>query len=254
MIGLPVNNTPNAKRRCKEAFGVECEEPKQLRQAVWDKAFESWAAMDYAGVGVKRYRTYTKANHFICDKRGLTGSGWVAAIKMSSNYANLAGIPGNSQASSRRCRRCGYVFETLVHVLGAFEFGLNRRNARHHKVKHAIAELLRSKGLQKVDEAPCQDAHGSMRRVDILAIDERCRRAYIVDQTVRFETNADVDEAVREERRRIYESCIPDLKERYGHDGDYDNEVLGLWFGARGAVGQSVNKFYEHFVQRELFL
>ena len=235
------------KRRCKEALGVEGEEPRRLREAVRDKAFEDWSAMDYAGVGAKHYKTYAKANHFICDKKGLTGSEWVAAIKMTNNYANLAGVPGNSQASSRRCRRCGYEFETLAHVLGACEFGLNRRNARHHKVKHAIADLIRSKGLRAVDEAPCRDAHGSMRRVDILAIDERCRKAYIVDPTVRFETNADVDKAVREEKQRIYESCIPDLKERYGHDGDYEYEVLGLWFGARGAVGQSVLDLFERF-------
>ena len=99
-------------------------------------------------------------------------------------------------------------------MLGACDFGLNRRNARHHKVKHALARLLSSKGLQVEDEVTCQDAHGSTRRIDILVIDDDGKRAYIVDPTVRFETNADVDKQVRDEKRAIYESCIPDLKSR----------------------------------------
>lgn len=234
------------KNQCKEALGVEGENPKQLRQAVRDRHFETWSAMDYSGVGVKHFKTYTKANRFVCDKKGLSGSEWVAAIKLTNNYANLAGVPGNSQASSRRCRRCGRETESVSHVLGACDYGTLRRNARHHKVKHALASLLSSKGLRVIDEAPCSDAQGSMRRVDILAIDERSKKAYIVDPTVRFETNADVDKSVRDEKRSIYESCIPDLQRRYGHE-DYTYEVFGVWFGARGAVGESALELFDKF-------
>ena len=67
-----------------------------------------------------------------------------------------------------------------------------------------------------------------MRRIDILAIDQRLKRAYIVDPTVRFETNKNIDESVREEKRRIYKSCVPNLKRRCGHT-DFEYEVPGVW-------------------------
>ena len=68
----------------------------------------------------------------------------------------------------------------------------------------------------------------------------------VIDPTVRFETNADVDAIVREEKSSIYESCIPDLKLRYGHE-DFEYEVIGIWFGARGAIGESVLKLFDRF-------
>ena len=234
------------KSRCKEELGVEGDEHRQLRSAVRDRYFASWSAMDYAGVGVRHFRNYPKANRFVSDKKGLSGSEWVAAIKISVNYANLAGVPGNSQSSSRRCRRCASEIESTAHVLGACEFGLNRRNARHHRVKHALAELLRAKGLQTFDEVPCQDGFGSVRRIDILAVDERRKMAYLIDPTVRFETNADVDRAVQEEKKSIYESCVPDLKQRFGHE-DFSYEVIGVWFGARGAIGESALNLFNRF-------
>ena len=234
------------KAECREALGVDGDDHRQLRQAVRERYRQAWAEMDYAGVGVKHFSNYPNANRFISDKKGLSGSEWVAAIKISHNYANLAGVPGNSQSSSRRCRRCASETETTAHVLGACEFGLNRRNARHHKVKHALAELLRAAGLQTFDEAPCRDRLGSTRRVDILAVDVQRKKAYVIDPTVRFETNADVDAIVREEKSSIYESCIPDLKLRYGHE-DFEYEVIGIWFGARGAIGESVLKLFDRF-------
>ena len=60
--------------------------------------------MDYAGVSTKHYKIHPRSNRFISNKNGLSGSEWVAAIKLSCNYANLAGVPG-VQMPNRCCRR-----------------------------------------------------------------------------------------------------------------------------------------------------
>ena len=233
---------------CKEALQVEGHTARQLRIAVREREFETWSRLPYAGVGVKHYKIHPQANRFVCNKSSLSSSEWVAAIKLNFHYANLAAVPGaKDQASSRFCRRCGNENETIGHVLGACEFGANRRNDRHHALKYKLAELLRENGFHTVDEAPCVDANGSNRRVDILAFDPKSNRAFIIDPTVRFETNREMDDEVQSEKSSTYEPCIPDLKERYRQFGDREFEVIGVWMGARGTVGTSLVGLFERF-------
>ena len=142
--------------------------------------------MDYAEVGVKHYKTSPKSNQFISNKNGLSGSEWVTWIKLSCGYANLAGVPGASQAPNRSCRRCNHENETISHVLGACPFGANRRDARHHTLKHRLAGMIREKGFHTVDEAACKDINGSNRFIDILAFDQESDRAYIIDPTSQY--------------------------------------------------------------------
>ena len=114
-------------------------------------------------------------------------------ITIRFNYANLAGVPGTSKAN-RRCRRCGTnETETPAHVLGKCPFGLNRRIALHHALKHRLADLLLEKGYFIVDEAQCEDEAGSTRYIDILAFDTKSNKAFLIDATIRFETSSDVD-------------------------------------------------------------
>src|SRR5699024_10892523 len=152
-------------------------------------------------------KTYPKANKFMMARSSLSTSEWVAALKLNTNYANLAGVPGVSgecsSASSIRCRRCGSENETIPHVLGACDFSHERRTERHHVVKRRLQALLQAQGLVCIDEATCVDKDGSSRRVDILAFDTKSDRAYIIDPTIRFETNEDLDDVVKKEKERI---------------------------------------------------
>ena len=127
-------------------------------------------------------------------------------------------------------------------MLGACGFGSNRRLARHHKLKHALAAMLRERGLQTIDEAGCSDASGGSRFIDILAFEPSpSRKAYIVDLTVRYEANEEIDEIVQSEKAAIYAPCIPDLQRRYKDEfGQRDYEVIGLWLGARGTISKGL--------------
>lgn len=65
----------------------------------------------------------------------------------------------------------------------------------------------------------------------------------MIDQTIRFETNRDMDTEVQAEKASIYEQCIRDLETKYGQFGTRQYEVIGLWFGARGVISNGVLDF-----------
>ena len=88
---------------------------------------------------------------------------------------------------------------------------------------------------------------GSSRRIDILAFDTKSERAFIIDPTIRFEKNEDIDEVVQKEKERIYRGCIQDLSRRYEQFGKRDFEVIGLWWGSRGTVSKGVETFFGRF-------
>ena len=180
-------------------------------------------------------------------KSTLSCSEWVAAVKLNTNYANLAGVPGTNSFASNRCRRCHSEIETPSHVLGACDFGGNQRNERHHAVKYKLNALLKAKGLECFDEASCVDNSGSKRRIDILAFDPKSNKAFLIDPTVRFETNRDMDSIVQKDKADIYEHCYKDLAERYKQYGIREYEVIGLWIGARGTISSSMVDFFDRF-------
>src|SRR5699024_2377680 len=182
------------------------------RAALRDKAFDGWSSLDYYGIGVKHFKTHPPANKFVCDKSTLSGSEWVAAIKLNVNYANLVGVPGISQQSQGpHCRHCvgseNLPREIPSHVLGFCPFGQRRRDDRHNRIKHQVRNLLEeTKRFDCFDEVTCVDGDGRNRRVDILAFEKGTNKAYIVDPTVRFESNRDVDTEVQLEKAGIYDS------------------------------------------------
>lgn len=200
---------------CRQALGLAGESSKELREAYRESEFVNWSSMNYAGIGVKHFKNNTRSNRFMISKNNLSNSEWTAALKLICNYANLAGVPG-TRKENNRCRRCvnEKKKETFNHVLGNCTFGQNRRNNRHHELKHKLNELIRSKNYYTMDEAFCIDESGSRLFIDILAFDNNSDMAYIIDPTIRFETNEDIDELILQEKRMIYEKCIEDLKKR----------------------------------------
>ena len=241
----------NEMNECRMALATEGQTAQQIRTALREKAFDEWAALDYQGIGVKHFKTYPKANRFMVDKSNLSGSEWVAAVKLNTNYANLNGVPGvNEQSQDRRCRRCpseNQSREIPSHVLGFCRFGLNRRNNRHHNIKHWIARLLKEKGFRCYDEVKCIDGQGSNRSVDILAFEPNTNKAFIIDPTIRYESNVDMDLVVQQEKQAIYGTCSTDLNNKYSQYGDREYEVIGLWLGARGSIGTGVTDFFDRF-------
>ena len=121
------------------------------------------------------------------------------------------------------------------------------RHARHNKVKHLLTSLLRGRGLDCYEEVQCTDKDGSVRKIDIVAFEPGSERAFIVDPTVRYETNGDIGQEVQKEKERLYASCAKSLNDLFGQHGRREYRVFGLWIGGRGTIGIEVEKFFEHF-------
>ena len=78
----------------------------------------------------------------------------------------------------------------------------------------------------------------------MLHLKKRSNEAFIIDPTIRFETNnKDQAKKVDLEKRTIYEGCVPFLKEKYRER--YNKfTVRGLLFGARGTIYSLTTEFF----------
>ncbi|KAJ4447265.1 hypothetical protein ANN_09269 [Periplaneta americana] len=93
----------------------------------------------------------------------------------------------------------------LGHVLGFCRKGEFLRNNRHHRVRGAIACLLRNKGWEVHEEVHCISVDDSHRRADITAINRQQQKAIIIDPTTRMERDLNQAHQVDQEKRAIYE-------------------------------------------------
>jgi len=236
------------RRLCFERLGIQGESVRQIRAILRTNEFTRWTEMSYLGVGVKHFQDFPKANRFVYDRSTMSTSEWTAAIKLNCGYVNLVGVPFvqtiGGQAATL-CRRCHRETETPAHVLGICPFNERLRIRRHDKIKTKLAELLRDKGYHCVVEAHCKDGDGCNRFVDILAAKAGQRTAFIVDPTIRWESNRDVGEEVQRDKTSTYESCVADIKQNYSFVYNKDIEVVGLWWGARGTVTTQVANFFD---------
>jgi hypothetical protein len=161
-------------------------------------------------------------------------------MKMVGNVTSVRVLPGRNTGNIRcRIQGCNEI-ETLPHVLGACKQGALLRNDRHNKIVNLIADELKTKGWKVHVEFPCLSSDGSNRRVDILAFNERTREGFIIDPTVRFENAITQSDDVDNEKKLIYEPCIPDILKKCNLK---KLKVIGLLIGARGTI----TKFFEDF-------
>uniref|UniRef100_T1HRZ2 Uncharacterized protein n=1 Tax=Rhodnius prolixus TaxID=13249 RepID=T1HRZ2_RHOPR len=94
---------------------------KKLRQTLRENAFEEWTRCKWQGIGAQHFRDAPKLNKFLFDKRILTGSEWINAIKLNSNYAPLRGVPGAGGQMvgevGTLCRKCDTVSDASYYNL-----------------------------------------------------------------------------------------------------------------------------------------
>ena len=243
-----ISNCTEEMNACVQKLNVSGETSKALRAELRNLSFEQWCSMKYQGAGVTHFKNHTPSNDFVYNKNSLSSSEWVAAIKLSCNYANLNGVPGVG-STSLLCRKCNRENETIAHVTGSCPSNNLLISSRHHSIKHFIADLLRALGFICFEEVYAIDTDGNSRYSDIVAFHPKSPEAYIIDPTIRYETS-DVrqDELVQIEKENIYKKCIPFYEEKYMESfGIRKWSVRGLWFGGRGTFGQSVTNFFSEF-------
>ncbi|KAJ4429872.1 hypothetical protein ANN_22076 [Periplaneta americana] len=74
-----------------------------------------------------------------------------------------------------------------------------------------IADVLKRRGWEVYEEIHCVSSLDSNRRADIVAIHRTQSKGLVLDPTIRFERDALQAQHVDEEKKSIYESCIPYL-------------------------------------------
>ncbi|KAJ4435195.1 hypothetical protein ANN_23771 [Periplaneta americana] len=179
------------------------------------RSFDSWCQLPHKGKGVVIYEEYPRANSWVSTKRNLSSSEYINAIKMPCNLTAVRSVPGRA-FSTTRCRQPGCnETETLGHVLGFCRKEELLRNNRHHRVRGAIACLLRNKGWEVHEEVHCISEDDSHRRADIIAINRQQQKAIIIDPTIRMERDLNQAHQVDQEKRAIYEPCIPYFSAKY---------------------------------------
>ena len=121
------------------------------------------------------------------------------------------------------------------------------RLARHNKVKHLITSLLRGKGFDCYEEVQCTDKDGSIRKVDIIAFEPGSETAFMVDPTIRYETNNDIGQDVQAEKEGLYASCAKSINDLFANHGKREFRVFGLWVGGRGTISREMEQFFKSF-------
>ncbi|KAJ4445039.1 hypothetical protein ANN_06838 [Periplaneta americana] len=144
-----------------------------LRDELRKRSFDSRCQLPHKGKGVVIYEEYPRANSWVSTRRNLSSSEYINAIKMSCNLTAVRSVPGRA-FSTTRCRQlvCNKP-ETLGHMLGFCRKGELLRNNRHHRVRGAIACLLRNKGWEVHKEVHCISEDDSHRRADVRAINRQ---------------------------------------------------------------------------------
>lgn len=238
-------NVSDEKMKCLESLNINETElvhgssVKQIRNYLREKDFDAWCSLPVKGKGVVLFKDSQISNEWMINKENLSCSQFTNAIKMSTNCAAVKGIKGRS-ANDSSCRypACRKI-ETLPHVLQDCPKNELLRNVRHNHVCELIEKSLIAKGYEVHREVPCISADGKNRRADLVVLDRKniLRKSkqvgFILDPTVRFELNSDQPVLVDDEKKKIYEPCIPYFREKYGVQ---NWEVLGILVGSRGVL------------------
>ncbi|KAJ4447192.1 hypothetical protein ANN_09193 [Periplaneta americana] len=103
------------------------------------------------------------------------------------------------------------VLERIGHVLGFCRKTELLLNNRHHKARTGIADVLKRRGWEVYEEIHCVSFSNSNKRADIVAIHRTQSKGIVLDPTIWFERDALQAQHVDEEKKSIYESCIPYL-------------------------------------------
>ncbi|KAJ4438049.1 hypothetical protein ANN_13988 [Periplaneta americana] len=132
-----------------------------------------------------------------------------------NNLSAVRSVPGRSFNTTRSRHLGCNETETLGHVLRFCRKTELLRNNRHHKARTGIADVLKRRGWEVYEEIHCVSSLDSNRRADIVAIQRTQSKGIVLDPTIRFERDALQAQHVDEEKKSIYESCIPYLSEKY---------------------------------------
>lgn len=251
-----VRNFPQEMKKCLLELGITkneddtCPATSAVRSKLREAEFSSWCSLSLKGAGVSMFADYTKGNRWVTNKSGLSSSQWTTALQMSCNCVSVRALPGRSSGTDS-CRHCRDKRESLPHVLGFCSRGERLRTERHNRIVRLLKEEFQTIGYTVYEEMSCHSATGSLRRCDLVLIDKKVGKGWILDPTIRFEVQN--PEMVNREKQEIYQPCIDSLKLQLNLTS-CDFKVYGLMFGSRGTIPKFTLDILEGFRIRGIVL
>ena len=111
-----------------------------------------------------------------------------------------------------------------------------------NRIRSKIASAFSKKGYEVYEEVPCIALQGGSQRIDRIAIDRKNNSAFILDPTIRSETDSNQPEVVNIEKKDIYDATILYFQEKYKIN---NISVIGLFIGTQGTIPKYLVKFFK---------
>ncbi|XP_067141006.1 uncharacterized protein [Centruroides vittatus] len=167
------------------------------------------------------------SNHFINNSHYTHFSDWYFIHRARLSIVALRGHKcfGNK---TKRCRRCGFVRETLSHVLCHCSPNFRLITRRHNAILFCLIAAFQPKGATLLvnQRVPGFDENC---RSDMVVIHKQSKSATIVDVTVPFKNGQAAFQAARDEKCRKYNSLVQHFCQR-----GYDTHISAFIVGGLG--------------------
>lgn len=208
------------------------EDIDNAKKRLKNETLKSWGDLKSQGQGVSDFRYDKIGNHWLLNPAILKASRYIDALRLRTNtYGTKVVLARAKKDMDVRCRRCQVQPETIGHVLGLCIHTKQLRIKRHDEIKNFIASKL-APSKEVAIEAKLS-VGGSLYKPDLIV--KNGNKAFIVDVTVRYE-NRDYLQKARQEKIEKYNSCIEEVKKRFGCT---TGQVLAVVIGSRGAMPRS---------------
>ena len=150
--------------------------------------------------------------HFVKDGSFTRFADWRFIHRARLNQVPLKGAQMWNKNGDRSCRRCGYELETLPHVLDHCPpyqpLYTRRHNAIVDRIKQAASYRFQLLGENRIVD-------DTLLRPDLVLINNREKRAIIVDVTIPFENRPEAFKAARDEKMEKYKATEQFLRPKF---------------------------------------
>ncbi|XP_023238774.1 uncharacterized protein LOC111637503 [Centruroides sculpturatus] len=163
------------------------------------------------------------SNHFLSNGQYTRFSDWRFIHRARLSVVALRGHKcfGNK---AKTCRRCGFICETLSHVLSHCPPNFRLITQRHNAVLNRLVNAFQPRGATVLVNQRVPGLQENC-RPDLIILHEETKTATVVDVMTPFENRQPAFDAARKEKERKYHNLIQHLRSQ-GYDMFFEAFVI----------------------------
>jgi len=142
---------------------------------------------------------------------------------------------------NRKCRRCGYANETLIHVLCHCKPNIVSIKKRHNAIQDRLVMAFNASASTTVRINQSVPGLDGALRPDFVAVNDTCKTVAIIDVTMSFENRYAAFQAARQEKQKKY-APLTEHYNRLGYSVFLDAFIVGALGGWDPANERFINK------------